>query len=711
MNNGNETDNPSNNEGEVVQPQEEDVKVEEAPGETNVDPAGAQEDEKVEENPERPQEGEEAQNEERKVENVAEDQKEEAPAVEERKGDNQEEDKKEEEKIPSKPPTAKKGGKKGKEKPKSKKEREKEAKLAEEEAQRKAAEEEAAKKAAEEEAARKAAEEEAARIAEEQRRLEEEAAKKAEEEEEDKRILTLVQFLIDCQFVYSKEDPRLTDDIIKVFFDFIDYPEKTHLYLKKDSNDNIILKENLNELYSPSDNEYNFCFFIKKDPDRQITRENVDNTVIFDYVVGNIDKYLLDKMNDSLSEKIYNLQWPEGIKNDLISNMHKFLIVLSQSYYHDQNKVVLYIPRENVSNPAEASKDKELVTRLETIMIEWTNQIRDFLSNQDNASNREDFDVNQEIDYLESRKENLAYISEQLENRDLQDIVHILEKARASSENLKGFVDLQSRILEQRKIASETHNYLKILKDPCDKIKNPESEISQISPLLNLIMDKIRVITQYCETYKTPEDVANLLKKVSFQLIHKFTQKIEENDKNIVTEYSDKLHKNIIDIKECVLEWKKIYKNSKDRILSSNEDGLKEKWNFEQKDYQSIFYELETFEKRCLNLEEICLCQLQFGKNKNQSNKPIWGGTKRIEISKQLKDIEDKFDDKMILLFHDGSNVLNTKVNKWQEEFRIFSKNIEDLEDMYKNTISSAFKRVNTLEEAVNYEKYNIKCI
>ena len=703
MNNGNETDNPSNNEGEVVQPQEEDVKVEEAPGDTNVDPAGAQEDEKVEENPERPQEGEEAQNEERKVENVAEDQKEEAPAVEERKGENQEEDKKEEEKIPSKPPTAKKGGKKGKEKPKSKKEREKEAKLAEEEAQRKAAEEEAAKKAAEEEAARKAAEEEAARIAEEQRRLEEEAAKKAEEEEEDKRILTLVQFLIDCQFVYSKEDPRLTDDIIKVFFDFIDYPEKTHLYLKKDSNDNIILKENLNELYSPSDNEYNFCFFIKKDPDRQITRENVDNTVIFDYVVGNIDKYLLDKMNDSLSEKIYNLQWPEGIKNDLISNMHKFLIVLSQSYYHDQNKVVLYIPRENVSNPAEASKDKELVTRLETIMIEWTNQIRDFLSNQDNASNREDFDVNQEIDYLESRKENLAYISEQLENRDLQDIVHILEKARASSENLKGFVDLQSRILEQRKIASETHNYLKILKDPCDKIKNPESEISQISPLLNLIMDKIRVITQYCETYKTPEDVANLLKKVSFQLIHKFTQKIEENDKNIVTEYSDKLHKNIIDIKECVLEWKKIYKNSKDRILSSNEDGLKEKWNFEQKDYQSIFYELETFEKRCLNLEEICLCQLQFGKNKNQSNKPIWGGTKRIEISKQLKDIEDKFDDKMLLLFHDGSNVLNTKVNKWQEEFRIFSKNIEDLEDMYKNTISSAFKRVNTLEEAVNY--------
>ena len=69
-------------------------------------------------------------------------------------------------------------------------------------------------------------------------------------------------------------------------------------------------------------------------------------------------------------------------------------------------------------------------------MIEWTNQIRDFLSNQDNASNREDFDIIDEIEYLDSRNVNLAYISEQLENIYLQTIIKILEKTRASSENL-----------------------------------------------------------------------------------------------------------------------------------------------------------------------------------------------------------------------------------------------------------------------------------
>ena len=233
-------------------------------------------------------------------------------------------------------------------------------------------------------------------------------------------------------------------------------------------------------------------------------------------------------------------------------------------------------------------------------MIEWTNQIRDFLSNQDNASNREDFDIIDEIEYLDSRNKNLAYISEQLENIDLQTIVKILEKTRASSENLKGFVDLQSRIPEQRQLASDTHRFLKILKEPCEKIKNNESEIIEISPLLTVIMNKIRVITEYCETYKTPEDVANLLKKVSFQLIHKFTQKIEENDKNIMSEYSEKLHNNIIDIKDCVAQWKSIYNSFKERIhLYEKNEELKEKWNFEQKDYQSIFYEIKKFKRFC----------------------------------------------------------------------------------------------------------------
>ena len=43
-------------------------------------------------------------------------------------------------------------------------------------------------------------------------------------------------------------------------------------------------------------------------------------------------KTLVKKMKENLSDRIFSLNWPEGIKNDLISNMHKFLIILNQSY-------------------------------------------------------------------------------------------------------------------------------------------------------------------------------------------------------------------------------------------------------------------------------------------------------------------------------------------------------------------------------------------
>ena len=489
----------------------------------------------------------------------------------------------------------KEGGKKGK------KGKDKEKEQAEKEAEEKRLEmqrlEEERKKKEEEERLKKEEEERLKKEEEERLRLEEEK-RKQKEDEEDKRVLFLVQCLIESSFVKDKNDVRLTKDIVNKLFDFLDKPKCVQLFFKfkDDKEEELICRENILELYDPTVNkesqdnmlssgtqnfvsrsDYEFFFFLKKKPCR-ITKKNMHEQVVYDKVDGNIDKYLLDKMKESLSDRIFNLNWPEGIKNDLISNMHKFLIILNQSYFQELNKVVLYIPRENVSG-SEASKDKELVARLESIMIEWTNQIRDFLSNQDNASNREDFDINEEISYLESRNSNLAAISDQLENKELIDIVNTLSKTRASSENLKGFKDLKDKILEQKYITSDTHRFLKILKNPCDKIRNPKTEIKEIKPILMEIMNKIRVITEFCDTYKTPEDVDNLLKKVSFQLIHKFTQKIQENDKNIMTEYNDKLYQNILDINKCINDWVSIYNQFQERIeMFEKNEELKKKW-------------------------------------------------------------------------------------------------------------------------------------
>jgi len=337
-------------------------------------------------------------------------------------------------------------------------------------------------------------------------------------------------------------------------------------------------------------------------------------------------------------------------------------------------------------------------------MVEWTNQIRDFINGQETVTNREDFNVIDEIKYWELRNMNLSNISRQLEIGDLKAITSVLDRARAQSDNLSAFKKLKSNILDEKKKAQNILNNIQILKEPSFLIM--KTDIREIPTILQKLLDRIRCITEKGkrEDFKNREKCTDLIKKVSIQLMHRFSSKIKKNLVKIKEEYSEDLHHDIKLIKSCIWEWKSIYNKSKKRVAMFKKDDpeLQHTWDFQQKDYQNIFYDLESFEKRCNNLEDICLCQLQFGKNKNAKN-PIWGGTKRYEITKQLKDIEDKFDDQMKRLFSADIRVEDIKANKWQEEFRNFSKSIEDLEDIYKNSISSAFKRVNTLEEAVNY--------
>lgn len=52
--------------------------------------------------------------------------------------------------------------------------------------------------------------------------------------------------------------------------------------------------------------------------------------------------------------------------------MHRFMSVVTDLCYKSKGTTVLYIPNENLNDPELASKDKELVQRLESILIYWT---------------------------------------------------------------------------------------------------------------------------------------------------------------------------------------------------------------------------------------------------------------------------------------------------------------------------------------------------
>ena len=120
-------------------------------------------------------------------------------------------------------------------------------------------------------------------------------------------------------------------------------------------------------------------------------------------------------------------------------------------------------------------------------MIEWTNQIRDFISNQETMNNRDDEDVLNEIKFWDDRNMNLSNISLQLEFDDLNLIVNLLTKASSQSDNLANFNSYRKLILEEKKTAEEILKFIKLLSDDCTKLMN--AEIKNMPEFLNILLE------------------------------------------------------------------------------------------------------------------------------------------------------------------------------------------------------------------------------
>lgn len=74
-------------------------------------------------------------------------------------------------------------------------------------------------------------------------------------------------------------------------------------------------------------------------------------------------------------------EWPDNVKKEFVSNLHGFMAVITEASAVAKGMQNLYIPNEDLSDIDTAIKDKDLIQRLESIVIFWTRQIKELVSN------------------------------------------------------------------------------------------------------------------------------------------------------------------------------------------------------------------------------------------------------------------------------------------------------------------------------------------
>ena len=119
--------------------------------------------------------------------------------------------------------------------------------------------------------------------------------------------------------------------------------------------------------------DYQVCFFIKKHWETALTPQNLKECVHFRQIGSDPLDDLLEKMNQEYTKKLLQENdWPDGVKKEFIMNLHKFMAFLNETTHAARGQTFLYIPDEDLSDLEAAAKDKDLLQRLESTMIHWT---------------------------------------------------------------------------------------------------------------------------------------------------------------------------------------------------------------------------------------------------------------------------------------------------------------------------------------------------
>ena len=503
-----------------------------------------------------------------------------------------------------------------------------------------------------------------------------------------------------CLWMINKIEEMLDDfekdemwqpDYYKWLIDFLKFREISKLYVWVDLN---ILQ--FSTSHNPSHhNQFQMVYFIKMLYDVPITLSNISEVVHTDSLYGDPLDNLLSKMNsDYLNRFLQDKTWPEGVRKDFTSGLHRFMAALTEASHIARGRTTLYIPQEDLSDIEAAAKDKDLNQRLESTVIFWTRQIKDVVSNQESQqSNDNSSSPLDEIDFWTTRTNNLEDLNKQLQKPGLKKICAVLKASDSSY--LQSFKDLEAKIKGGSLEASDNLKYLKTLAEPCKKIEHAEPK--DIPTLLPEVLDCVRLIWEMSTHYNTDERMKGLLTKISNQIIKRCRAKIDVND--MLEGDVDKCMRDLEESVNCCSEWKRICTHSQEMILKNGISNGR-KWNLASDD--TIFAENEAFIQRCKDCKDICEGQLQFARKGQGITLPQFGGSKGPEIKKNLEELQEMFQKYLKDIKNLDYDILDVKKTKWHDDYgQKFKENQKSLEIMYRNTALHAFKNITTVVEGV----------
>jgi dynein heavy chain len=420
--------------------------------------------------------------------------------------------------------------------------------------------------------------------------------------------------------ISSFDASNLSEDSISLVQDFLSASNLRKIVVYKISNVTWVTSA------LPTQFDGQLLYLIRDSSDEPISESNFSQRVQYGKVSQNVMENLLQLIhNVYVPIFLDNKKWPDSVRKEFNNQIHKFMAFLTDTTYQLKSHTVLYIPDSKHITSAENSKSKDVIQRLESLVIHWARQINEVINTQHTSESFENSGPLFEIDFWRSRCEDLSGISDQLAKNEVKRIINILDNSKSSY--LEQFIRLCKLIEDGTQEARENLRFLSILTDPCQDLAKAEPK--EIPEILPKILRKVRLIWTNSIHYNSKERLTSLLRKVSNEIMIRCCAKISLDEI-----FSGNVQDSLVSLQDCIKcgeSWKSLYKKTSQHIFKST----KKSWNFDQ---SSIFAQIDAFVQRCRDLIEVCEGQVQFARRLPNGQKmpiPFFGGSRGAEIIKR----------------------------------------------------------------------------
>ncbi|XP_077022232.1 dynein axonemal heavy chain 17 isoform X3 [Tamandua tetradactyla] len=269
-------------------------------------------------------------------------------------------------------------------------------------------------------------------------------------------------------------------------------------------------------------------YFIKTKPE-QVTKDSYKSQLFY----GDMSPTPVDQLIAVVEEVLYSLfnqtentcGWPRVVSEDIVKRVHKLKNEMYVMGGKVKGKTLLPIPEHlgSLDGTLESmerippSLDNSLLHAIETIIIDWSHQIRDVLSKDSAQALLDGLHPlpRVEFEFWDTRLMNLNCIHEQLNRPKVNKIVEILEKAKSCY--WPALQNVYMSVTEGLKEANDIALHLKPLRILLEEME--QADFAMLPTFISKVLFTICFIWATSEHYNTPSRVIAILQEFCNQVI------------------------------------------------------------------------------------------------------------------------------------------------------------------------------------------------